>query len=78
MRSVAPRQTIIALAEKRDIEVIERRIALTEVASFSECFVCGTAAEITPVSKIGSFKFNTGKMTQTLIDAYASRVRERE
>jgi branched-chain amino acid aminotransferase len=70
------RQTIIALAGQRDIMVIERRIAISELASFSECFICGTAAEITPVSKIGSYRFNPGRMTQTLIDAYASRVRE--
>jgi branched-chain amino acid aminotransferase len=70
------RQTIIALADQRDIQVIERRIAMSELLSFSECFICGTAAEITPVSKIGSYRFNPGRMTQTLIDAYASRVRE--
>ena len=70
------RQTIIALAALRDITVIERRIAISELASFSECFICGTAAEITPVAKIGSHRFNPGRMTQTLIDAYASRVRE--
>lgn len=70
------RQTIIALAEQRDIRVIERRIAMSELASFSECFICGTAAEITPVCKIGAYRFNPGRMTQTLIDAYASEVRE--
>jgi branched-chain amino acid aminotransferase len=70
------RQTIIALAEERGIMVIERRIAMSELASFSECFICGTAAEITPVSKIGSFMFCPSRMTETLIDAYASRVRE--
>jgi branched-chain amino acid aminotransferase len=56
--------------------VIERRIAFSELASFSECFICGTAAEITPVSKIGSHRFNPGRMTQILIDAYASAVRK--
>ena len=70
------RQTIIALAEQRDIMVIERRIAISELAGFSECFICGTAAEITPVSQIGSARFNPGRMTRTLIDAYASRVRD--
>jgi branched-chain amino acid aminotransferase len=70
------RQTIIALAGERGIMVVERRIAVSELASFSECFICGTAAEITPVSKIGSYNFNPGRMTKTLIDAYDSRVRE--
>jgi branched-chain amino acid aminotransferase len=70
------RQTVIALAKQRDIMVIERRIALRELPGFSECFICGTAAEITPVSQIGSYRFNPGSMTQTLIDAYASAVRE--
>jgi branched-chain amino acid aminotransferase len=70
------RQTLIALAGERHITVIERRIAVAELASFSECFICGTAAEITPVSQIGSHRLIPGRMTQTLIDAYASRVRE--
>jgi branched-chain amino acid aminotransferase len=70
------RQTLVALAAQLDIVVAERRIALSELARFSECFICGTAAEITPVAKIGAYTFNPGRMTQTLIDAYASKVRE--
>jgi branched-chain amino acid aminotransferase len=70
------RQTIIELAGHRNIRVIERRIATDELPGFSECFICGTAAEITPVSRIGSHGFEPGRMTQMLVDAYASRVRE--
>ena len=70
------RQTVIALSGEHHITVVERRIAVAELPGFSECFVCGTAAEITPVSNIGPYWFNPGRMTRTLIDAYATRVRE--
>jgi branched-chain amino acid aminotransferase len=70
------RQTLVALSGERHITVIERRIAVAELPSFSECFICGSAAEITPVSQIGSYGFIPGRMTQRLIDAYAAKVRE--
>ena len=35
------------LAKQRGIEVIERRIMPDELSSFSECFITGTAAEVT-------------------------------
>ena len=48
---------MIDLAKRRGIEVIERRIMPEELAIFDECFICGTAAEVTPVSEIGPYKF---------------------
>ena len=44
---------MIELAKKRGIEVIERDIMPEELGTFSECFLIGTAAEVTPVSEIG-------------------------
>ena len=46
------RATAIALARRRNIEVIERRIMPDELRGFSECFITGTAAEVTAVSQI--------------------------
>ena len=46
------RRTIIDLAKKLNIKVIERKIKLDELKNFSGCFLTGTAAEVTPVSKI--------------------------
>ena len=68
------RQTVIGLAKRRGIEVIERRIMPEELTSFDECFVCGTGAEVTPVSEVGPYKFTPGKISRTLIEDYTNAV----
>ncbi len=69
------RRTVIKLAKARNLEVIERRILPHEMAQFSECFITGTAAEVTPVSEIGPFTFTPGQISQTLIADYEAAVR---
>ena len=69
------RQTVIDLAKARGLEVIERRIMPDELASFSECFICGTAAEVTPVSEILDHHFTPGAITRSLIEDYNQAVR---
>ena len=69
------RQSVIALAQKHQIEVVERHIPYEELAQATELFVTGTAAEITPVGEIDDFKFTVGSMTKTLMDSYSSMVR---
>ena len=68
------RQTVIELAKRRGIEVAERRIMPEEMATFTECFVTGTAAEITPVGEVGQYKFTPGKLTETLSADYSAEV----
>jgi branched-chain amino acid aminotransferase len=68
------RATVIALAKKRGYEVIERRIMPDELSQFSECFITGTAAEVTPVSEIAQWHFNPGGITKTLMDDYTAEV----
>jgi branched-chain amino acid aminotransferase len=68
------RRTVIALANKRGIEVVERAIMPDELSSFSECFITGTAAEVTPVSEIGPYRFKPAKITETLLNDYMSAV----
>jgi branched-chain amino acid aminotransferase len=68
------RRTVIGLAKDRGIKVIERAILPEEMAGFSECFITGTAAEVTPVSEIGPYKFTIGDITRTLMDDYAALV----
>ena len=68
------RQTVIELARRRGVEVVERRIMPDELAGFSECFITGTAAEVTPVGEIGAHKFTPGALTAALIDDYAAEV----
>jgi branched-chain amino acid aminotransferase len=68
------RRTAMELARRRGIEVIERRILLGELASFSECFITGTAAEVTAVSEIAQWKFTPGAITHQLMDDYTAEV----
>jgi len=68
------RATAIALAKRHNIEVIERRIMPEELAGFSECFITGTAAEVTAVSEIADWKFTPGRITQQLMGDYTAEV----
>ena len=68
------RRTVIGLAKGLGIEVIERAIMPEEMADFEECFLCGTAAEVTPVSEVGPYRFTPGALTKRLIDAYEAEV----
>ena len=68
------RKTVIDLARRRGFEVIERRIMPDELDSFNECFICGTGAEVTPVSEIGSYRFKPGNISRTLIEDYTAEV----
>ena len=70
------RQTVIGLAKARQIEVIERAIKPEEMADFSECFLTGSAAEVTPVSEIGDYTFTPGEISKTLMEDYDHEVRK--
>ena len=69
------RQSVIAIAKARGVTVIERHIKPEEMSDFSECFLTGSAAEVTPVSEIGPYRFKPGPLTETLMNAYADEVR---
>jgi branched-chain amino acid aminotransferase len=69
------RETVIAVAKRRGFEVAERRISPEELSSFNECFITGTAAEVTPVGEIGPHKYAPGNITGALIDDYSAEVR---
>ncbi len=71
------RATVIDLARGRGFEVIERRIMPTELGDFDECFITGTAAEVTPVGEIGPHNFKPGAVTAALVDAYTEAVNPR-
>ncbi len=68
------RRTVIDLAKRRGIEVIERRIMPEELAGFDECFICGTGAEVTPVSAIGPYTFTPSTISRQMIEDYAAEV----
>ncbi|CAN0655763.1 branched-chain amino acid aminotransferase [Nitratireductor aquimarinus] len=69
------RRTVIELARRRGIEVVERAIMPEELEGFEQCFLCGTAAEVTPVAEIGPYRFEVGEITRLLMNDYASEVR---
>ncbi|MFV0369288.1 MAG: branched-chain amino acid aminotransferase [Hyphomicrobiaceae bacterium] len=68
------RRTVIGLAQNRGIEVVERTIMPEELTSFDECFLTGTAAEVTPVSEIGEARYTPGKICETLLNDYMALV----
>lgn len=69
------RKTVIELARVRGIEVVERHIKPEELGGFSECFLTGTAAEVTPVSEVGEWRFTPAALTRTILDDFGARVR---
>lgn len=69
------RRTVIDLARKAGIEVIERTIMPEELSDFTECFITGTAAEVTPVSEIGEHRYQPGAITKQLLDSFTALVK---
>ena len=69
------RQTVISLLEKEGMKVIERTIDLNELKNVEECFLTGTAAEVSPVGKIGEFEFKPGEFCSKSIKLYSEFVR---
>ncbi|WP_269580636.1 branched-chain amino acid aminotransferase [Roseibium sp. Sym1] len=69
------RRTVIGLARDRGIEVIERVIQPEELGDFEQCFVTGTAAEVTPVSEIAGNSYEVGEIIKTLMEDYDAAVR---
>ncbi len=69
------RQTVIDLARARGFEVVERHIQPEEMTRFSECFITGSAAEVTPVSEIGEYRFTPGNVSLSLMEDYSQLVR---
>ncbi|MCP8893973.1 branched-chain amino acid aminotransferase [Shinella daejeonensis] len=68
------RRTVIELAGRRGFEVVERAILPEELEGFSECFLTGSAAEVTPVSEIGPYRFVPGTISETLMNDYMKEV----
>ncbi len=69
------RQTVIDLAEKRQIKVIERHIKPEELAKADEVFLTGTAVEVTPVKEIAEYNFDVGPITRQLMTDFDALTR---
>ena len=69
------RQTVIGLLRDKGITVHERYIEPSELEGFEQCWLTGTAAEVTPVGEIGSYNFEVGALTRDIADTYEKLVR---
>ena len=69
------RQTVIDLLKKKGISVIERHIMPDELEGFEQCWLTGTAAEVTPVGQIGNYTFEVGALTKEISESYDKLVR---
>jgi branched-chain amino acid aminotransferase len=69
------RQTVIQMLKDKGITVHERRIQPEEMADFEQCWLTGTAAEVTPVGQIGDYTFDVGDLTRAIADDYEKLVR---
>ncbi|RME18740.1 MAG: branched-chain amino acid aminotransferase [Alphaproteobacteria bacterium] len=69
------RQTVIGLLKDRGIPVHERHIMPEEMAGFQQCWLTGSAAEVTPVGQIGDYTFEVGELTREISNAYEALVR---
>tara|TARA_A100001388_G_scaffold130411_1_gene96611 strand:- start:347 stop:1237 length:891 start_codon:yes stop_codon:yes gene_type:complete len=71
------RRTIIGIAEKKGFKINERKIKLNELKNFDACFLTGTAAEVTPVSQIGEYKFKVTSSIGEFFDKYLEIVNKK-
>ncbi|PTW43785.1 MULTISPECIES: branched-chain amino acid aminotransferase [Rhodovulum] len=69
------RQTVIELLRDKQIKVHERHIEASELEGFEQCWLTGTAAEVTPVAEIGDYNFEVGALTHDIAETYEKHVR---
>lgn len=69
------RQTVIQMLKEKGVRVNERHIEPAELADFEQCWLTGTAAEVTPVGQIGDYTFEVGALTQEIARDYEKLVR---
>lgn len=69
------RQTVIGMLKDRKIKVHERHMDPAEMEEMQQCWLTGTAAEVTPVGQIGDYNFEVGALTRDISDSYEKLVR---
>jgi len=69
------RQTVIGMMKDKGIKVVERHIMPDELEGFEQCWLTGTAAEVTPVGQIGPYNFEVGALTSDVATTYEQLVR---
>ena len=69
------RQTVVGMLEERGIKVNVRHIMPDELEGFEQCWLTGTAAEVTPVGQIGDYTFEVGALARDIAENYEKLVR---
>ena len=69
------RRTVMSIARRHQMKVVERAIQLDEIPRATEVFLAGTAAEVTPVRQIADWSYTPGQVTETLLRDYEALVR---
>ena len=69
------RQSVIGMLKDMQVKVYERHIMPEELEGFQQCWLTGTAAEVTPVGEIGPYRFEVGELTQRVAMQYEALVR---
>ena len=69
------RQTVIGMLRAKGLTVNERHIEAQELEGFEQCWLTGTAAEVTPVGQIGAYSFEVGALTREISTDYEKLVR---
>ena len=72
------RRAVIEIAKSKNIKIHERKISPTELSNFEGCFLTGTAAEITPVSKIDKYNYKVCDLILDLSNSYDKLVRKKK
>ena len=66
---------VIGMLHDMQIKVHERHILPEELEGFQQCWLTGTAAEVTPVGEIGPYHFEVGDLTRRVATEYEKLVR---
>ena len=69
------RKTVIGMLKEKGLTVHERHIMPEELEGFEQCWLTGTAAEVTPVGQIGDYTFEVGALTREISEDYEKLVR---
>ena len=72
------RRTVIEIAKSKNIKVNERKISPKELSNFVGCFLTGTAAEVTPISKIAEHTYKVCNFILDLSASYEKLVRKKK
>ena len=68
------RNTIIQIAQDLGYTVVEKNLIRSDLHIADEVFMCGTAAEVTPIREIDDIEIGVGEVTKAIQKAYLDTV----